>query len=83
MSAVGDNSVNADHLRVFIERVELINIEIEARNEDKSAIYGEAKSSGYDTRAMKEVVKLRAMDRDKRIEHETLVDLYRNAIGLP
>jgi uncharacterized protein (UPF0335 family) len=83
MAEIGDNSgtVNAGHLKAFIERVESINSEIKDRNEDKAAIFSEAKSSGYDTKAMKEVVKLRAMDRDKRVEHETLVDLYRSAIG--
>lgn len=78
MSEIGDNG----HLRSFIERVENLNIEIRDRNEDKAAIFAEAKSSGYDTKAMKEVVRLRAMDPSKRSEHETLVDLYRNAVGL-
>jgi len=82
MINIGDNSVSDEHLRAFIERVEAINSEIVDRNEDKASIYAEAKSSGFDTRAMKEVIKLRAMDRDKRLEFETLVDLYRNAIGL-
>ena len=80
---IGHNSaVNDGQLRAFIERIEKMNVEIRDRNEDKSAIFAEAKSSGFDTRALKEVVKLRSMDPDKRIEHETLVDLYRNAVGL-
>lgn len=78
MSEIGDNG----HLRSFIERVEAINSEIKDRNDDKSAIFSEMKSAGYDARAAKEVVRLRAMDPSKRSEHETLVDLYRNAVGL-
>jgi len=83
MSEIGHNStVNDGQLRAFIERIESMNQEIRDRNEDKSSIFAEAKSSGFDTRALKEVVKLRSMDRDKRIELETLVDLYRNMMGL-
>lgn len=83
MSDIGHNSaINDGQLKAFVERVETINQEIKDRNEDKAAIFGEARSSGFDVKAMKEVVKLRGMDRDKRIEHETLVDLYRSAVGL-
>lgn len=81
-ASIGDNSVNEGHLRAFIERVERLHEERKALSKDISEVYGEAKSSGFDPKAMKEVVKLRGMDRDKRIEHETLVDLYRNAVGL-
>ena len=86
MNDIGHNSdgaVNDGQLRAFIERIEKMNAEIKDRNEDKSAIFAEAKSSGFDTRALKEVVKLRSMDRDKRIEHGALVDLYCASIGLP
>jgi uncharacterized protein (UPF0335 family) len=73
--------VDAGQLRAFVERIETLETEIKDRNEDKSAVYGEAKSAGYDPRIIKKVVAIRRQDRDKRIEETTLVDLYLNAIG--
>lgn len=81
---IGHNSgeVNAEQLRAFIERVESLNEEIRARNEDKTAVFGEAKSSGYDVAAIKHVVKVRSQDPDKRSYSETMNDLYMSAVGL-
>jgi uncharacterized protein (UPF0335 family) len=80
---IGHNSsVNEGHLRAFIERVERLHEERTALSKDIAEVYGEAKANGFDTKAMREVVKLRGMDRDKRMEHEALVELYRSAVGL-
>jgi uncharacterized protein (UPF0335 family) len=84
MADVGHNSegaVDAGHLKAFIERVERLHEERTALSKDISEVYGEAKAMGFDAKALKEVVKLRGMDRDKRIEHETLVDLYMSSLG--
>jgi uncharacterized protein (UPF0335 family) len=85
MSEAGHNSsgaVDANHLRAFIERVEVLNTEIKDRNEDKAAVFAEVKSAGYDAKIVKEIVKIRAQDRDARHEHETILDLYLNALGM-
>jgi len=84
MSEVGHNSGNVDasHLKAFIERVEALNIEIKDRNEDKSAVFSEAKSAGYDVPVMKEIVKRRAKDPDKRHEFESVLEVYLSALGL-
>jgi uncharacterized protein (UPF0335 family) len=84
MAEIGDNSgaVDAGRLRSFIERVEVLNTEIKDRNEDKSAVFAEVKSAGYDAKIVKEIVKIRAQDRDARIEHETILDVYLSALGM-
>ena len=82
MSEAGHNSVNDGQLRAFVERIENMNSEIKALNSDKADIYREAKGNGFDANALREVVKLRGMDRDKRIEHESIVDVYRSALGM-
>jgi uncharacterized protein (UPF0335 family) len=84
MTDIGHNSstVNAGHLRAFVERIERMNEEIKALNTDKADIYSEARGQGFDAKALREVVKLRGMDRDKRVEHESIVDVYRDALGL-
>ena len=80
---IGHNSsVDDAQLRAFFERIERLKEEQKALAQDVASIYGEARSAGYDAKAMREVVKLRGMDRDKRMEHEALVELYRSAVGL-
>jgi uncharacterized protein (UPF0335 family) len=83
MTEIGHNSTVDDaQLRAFFERIERLKEEQKALSQDIASIYGEARSAGYDAKAMREVVKLRGMDRDKRLEHEALVELYRSAVGL-
>lgn len=75
------NSPDGGHLRAFIERIERIETDIRDRNEDKSEIYKEAKSHGFDVKILKKVVGLRRMDRSKRIEEAEILSLYLSAIG--
>jgi uncharacterized protein (UPF0335 family) len=71
-----------DHLKAFVERVERISEEIKALNDDKRDIYAEAKANGFDVKALKEVIKLRAMDVDERKEHEAILETYLQALGM-
>ena len=45
-------------------------------------VYAEAKSAGFETKIMRQIIKLRKMDSQKRMEQEELLDLYKSAIGL-
>ena len=83
MTDIGHNSGEMDgsHLRAFIERIERLEEEIRALNDDKKEVYAEAKGQGFDVPIMKKVIALRRMDRDKRIEAETILDLYLSALG--
>ena len=73
--------VDGSHLRAFIERIERLEEEKRALADDIKDVYAEAKGNGFDTRIMRKVISLRRMDRDKRIEEETILDLYLNALG--
>ena len=75
------DTVAADLIRSIVDRVERLESEIRDRNEDKSAVYQEAKSAGLDPRIIKKVVAIRRQDRDKRIEEETVLGLYLAAVG--
>lgn len=72
----------AKELRQLIERAERLKEEIKAIQEDLADVFNEAKSRGYDTAAMKEVMKLRAMDKDARDSRIALVSLYAEACGV-
>lgn len=79
----GSEEVNHAALKSFVERIENLETEIAERNQDKAAIYGELKFSGFDKKIVRKVVALRRMDRDKRIEEQTILDTYLRALGEP
>ena len=74
--------VAGDRLKSFIERIERLEEEKAAIGADVREIYAEAKAVGFDTKVMRQVVKLRKMDRQEREEQEQLLDLYLAAIGM-
>lgn len=82
MTTIGHNGIAADQLRSIVERIERLDEEAKALSQDKSEIYKEAKSNGFDPKALKEIIRLRRKDSAERDEHETLVDLYREALGM-
>lgn len=77
----GATTVAADRLRSFIERIERLDEEKAAIMEDQKEVYAEAKGEGYDTKILRQVVRIRKMDRADRQEQEALLDLYLSAIG--
>lgn len=84
MSDIGHNSesVAAEQLRLFIERVERLEEEKKGIAEDIRDVYGEAKSQGFDTKTMRTMVKLRRMEKSARQEMRALEDTYAHALGL-
>jgi len=72
--------IPGDRIRSFIERVEHIDEEIKALNEAKKEVLAEAKGEGFDVKVLKEILRLRKLDKDERDEHESLLDLYLRAM---
>jgi uncharacterized protein (UPF0335 family) len=69
-------------LRSFIERVERLEEEKTALGADIREIYSEAKGQGFDTKVMRQVVRLRKMETADRQEQEALLDIYMSALGM-
>jgi uncharacterized protein (UPF0335 family) len=82
MSEIGHNLVAGDELILLFERIERMEEEKKGVADDIKDIYTEAKARGYDPKIMRQIVKLRAMDTDKRKEQQSLIDTYASAIGL-
>jgi len=80
--ADAQRDATARRLKSYVERVERLSEEKAVLQEDIKEVYGEAKSSGFDVKAMRKIVHLRKMDEQKRREEEELVDLYKSAVGL-
>ncbi len=75
------NSVDAGHLRAFLERIERLEEEKRAIADDIKEVYAEAKGTGYDVKIMRKIVSIRRMDRDKRREEEEILEIYLAALG--
>jgi len=73
--------VSAAQLRSVIERIERLEEEKAALAADIRDIFAEAKANGFDTKVLRQVIKLRKMDRSERQEQEALLDVYLTALG--
>ena len=71
-----------DHLKAFIERVERLEEEKKALSDDIRDVYAEAKSNGFDVKALRQVVRLRKQDVDERKEQEAILETYLQALGM-
>ena len=76
------DNVSAEQLRLFIERIERLEEEKKSFQDDIKDVYSEAKSTGFDTKTMKAIVRLRKMEKHHRDEAEMLLDTYKAALGL-
>ena len=76
------DNVSAEQLRQFIERVERLEEEKKGFADDIKDVYAEAKSTGFDTKTMKHIVRLRKMEKHHRDEADALIETYRKALGL-
>ncbi|MFM2100739.1 MAG: hypothetical protein RLZZ366_2278 [Pseudomonadota bacterium] len=74
--------IQADQLRLLIERIERLEEEKKGIADDIKDVYGEAKAVGYDVKTIRQIVKLRKMEKDARDEAEALLDTYKVALGL-
>ncbi|MGE0724381.1 MAG: DUF2312 domain-containing protein [Alphaproteobacteria bacterium] len=74
--------VSAERLRSFVERIERLEEEKAALAGDIREVYAEAKADGFDTKIMRQVVRLRRMDAADAQEQEELLDVYKRALGM-
>lgn len=71
-----------DQLKAFVERVERLEEEKKAISDDIRDVYGEAKANGFDTKALRTVVRLRKQDINERKEQEAILETYLHALGM-
>ncbi|AOX18437.1 DUF2312 domain-containing protein [Kozakia baliensis] len=74
--------IAADRLRSIIERVERLEEERKAIAGDIKEIFSEAKGAGFDVRTIKAILKLRRLEPAQVEEAETLLDIYKRALGM-
>ena len=69
-------------LKSLIERIERLEEEKRALGEDIKEVYAEAKGNGFEPKIMRQIIKIRKMDKDEHDEQESLLDLYKRALGM-
>lgn len=82
---IGHNSVTAlaaEQLRSIVQRIENVETDIKALQDDRADIYSEAKGNGYDVKALRAVVRLRKQDANDLAEQEAILDTYKAALGM-
>lgn len=79
---IADSGVAADELRQFVERIERLEEEKAGIGSDIKDVYAELKGRGYDTMAVRQIVRLRKQDHSERQEQEAVLELYLQALGM-
>ncbi len=74
--------VAAGQLRSFIERIERLEEEKKGLSDDIRDVFAEAKGNGFDTKVMRQVIRLRKKEPAERQEEEAILDLYMHALGM-
>ena len=82
MALIPGSGAGADQLTQYIERIERLEEEKRAMMADIHDVYAEAKATGFDPKIMRQLVKMRAMDRELLQEQDELLQTYRAAVGL-
>jgi uncharacterized protein (UPF0335 family) len=85
-NAIDDNpeagGVAVDRLRSLIDRIERLEEERKALGNDIKDIYLEAKSAGFDVKVLRQLISIRRKEPAEVEEQETLLDVYRRALGM-
>ena len=80
MPDVGD--IAGAQLKSFIERIERLEEEKRVLGEDIKEVNAEAKGTGFEPKIMRQILKIRKMDKEEHDEQESLLDIYKRALGM-
>ncbi|MBB3912456.1 DUF2312 domain-containing protein [Sphingomonas desiccabilis] len=76
------DNISAEQLRLLIERIERLEEEKKGISDDIKDVYAEAKSTGFDTKTMRTIIRLRRMEKHHRDEADMLLETYKQALGI-
>ena len=79
---ISSSGVAAEELRQFIERIETLEEEKRVVSDQIKDVMAEAKARGFDTKAIRALVRLRAKKPEDREEEEAILELYKPALGM-
>lgn len=76
------NGIDANRLQSYIDRIESIEEEKKALQNDIKEIFEEAKSANFDVKAIRQILKIRKQNKSERQENEFILDCYKKALGI-
>lgn len=79
---MADAVIAGDQLKSLVERLENLEEEKQAVAEQIREVMAEAKGTGFDTKIIRQILKLRRMQEHDRLEQEELLEVYKTAIGM-
>lgn len=79
---IADTGVAADELKQFIERIERLEEEKAGISEDIKEVFSELKGRGFDSKAVRAILRIRKQDHEERQEQEAILELYMQALGM-
>ena len=79
---VAESGVAAEELKQFVERIERLEEEKAGIAGDIKDVFAELKGRGFDTKAVRQIVRIRKQDRSERQEQEAILELYMSALGI-
>ena len=74
--------IAVERLKSFIERIERLEEEKRVLGSDIKEVYAEAKGTGFEPKIMRQIIKIRRKDKGEVDEEESLLDLYKRALGM-
>jgi uncharacterized protein (UPF0335 family) len=81
-AAKAASGIAGSELKQFVERIEKLEEEKKAIGDDIRDVYAELKGRGYDSKAIRQIVKIRKQDHAERKEMEAILDLYMQALNM-
>ena len=76
------NKETAEQLKRYVEAIEAYEAEKKELSERLKEVYDEAKSTGFDVKTIRQLIKIRKADQDKLLEEEYLLETYKEALGM-
>lgn len=80
--AKAEGEISSERLRSFVKRIEKLEEDKLSVMEDIRDVYAEAKAVGFDARIIRQIIRLRKLEVEKRREQEELLELYMSALGM-
>lgn len=74
--------ISGEYLEQYVQRIEHLEEEKSGIAADISEVYAEAKGNGFDIKILRQIIRLRRMDKSELEEHQTLLELYMAALGM-
>lgn len=81
-SDIAESGVAAEELKQFIERIERLEEEKAGIAGDIKDVFAELKGRGFDSKVVRQILRIRKQDHAERQEQEAILDLYMQALGM-